>query len=77
MGSRGTAIRGQGVLSYVGRVIATYRLCASDSLFSRLEAGSPVDAHPTERLEAIVCQDEDPSMICLEVVDLLLEDEAP
>jgi hypothetical protein len=55
----------------------THRLRPTQRLLRGFDAGFPVDAHAADRLEALVCQDKDSAVVCLEVVDLLAEEQGP
>jgi hypothetical protein len=55
----------------------THRLRPTQRLLRSFDAGFPVDAHAADRLEALVCQDKDSAVVCLEVVDLLAEQQRP
>jgi len=57
--------------------MCTHCLRPTQSLLGGFDAGFPVDAHATDRLEALVRQHEDAPVVRLEVVDLLAEQQRP
>jgi hypothetical protein len=57
--------------------IKTHRLRPTQRLLRGFDAGFPVDAHATDRLEALVRQHKDSAVVRLEVVDLLAEEQRP
>ena len=57
--------------------MATYHLCSRQTLLSHLASRSPVDTHSTQRMEAIIRQNEHSSMISLEVVYLFAKTSQP
>ena len=56
---------------------ATHSLSPTQRLLRGFDAGFAVDAHAADGLEALVCQHEDAAVVCLEVVDLLAEEQGP
>jgi hypothetical protein len=55
----------------------THGLRPTQRLLRGFDASFPVDAHAADRLEALVGQHEDSAVVCLEVVDLLAEEQRP
>lgn len=57
--------------------LETYCLCSTQCFFRRFHTSFPVNAHATDRLEALVRQHEDAAVVGLQVVDLLAEKQRP
>lgn len=53
------------------------RLRPPQSLFCRFGPSPPIHTHATERLKALVRQDEDAAVVCFQVVDGFAEEECP